>query len=79
MVAAKIAISLDPGDLHELDDLVRRGVGASRSQLIQEAVRDKLTRLSRIRLAEECAKLDPTAEREEAESWFTGEVEWPAY
>jgi hypothetical protein len=32
MPAAKIAISIDPEDLRQVDELVRRGVAASRSQ-----------------------------------------------
>ncbi len=79
MPAAKIAISIDPEDLSQVDELVRRGVAASRSQLIQEAVHDRLARLSRTRLAQECAKLDPAAERAEAESWLDSEASWPAY
>ena len=79
MPAAKIAISIDPEDLEELDELVRRGAGASRSQLIQDAVREKLQRLKRTSLAAECAKLDPAAERAEAEQWLSGEAAWPEY
>lgn len=79
MPTAKIAISIDPQDLSQLDELVRRGVAASRSQLIQEAVHERLARLSRTRLAQECAKLDPEAERAEAENWLASEASWPAY
>ncbi len=79
MPSAKIAISIDPEDLSQVDDLVRKGVAASRSQLIQEAVRDRLARLRRTRLAEECAKLDPEAERADAESWLVAESSWPGY
>lgn len=79
MPVAKIAISIDPEDLSQVDELVRRGVAASRSQLIQEAVHDRLARLSQTRLARECAKLDPEAERAEAESWFASEASWPGY
>ncbi len=79
MPTAKIAISIDPDDLEELDALVRRGVGASRSGLIRDAVREKLQRLKHVRLAQECAKLDPVAERAEAEVWSSGEAEWPEY
>jgi Arc/MetJ-type ribon-helix-helix transcriptional regulator len=79
MATAKIAISIDPEDLRELDELVRRGAAASRSQLIQEAVHERLVRLSRTRLAQECAKLDPEAERADAESWFASESPWPGY
>jgi Arc/MetJ-type ribon-helix-helix transcriptional regulator len=79
MPTAKIAISIDPSDLAELDDLVARGVAASRSQLIQEAVHDRLARLKRTRLAAECAKLEPDQERAEAESWLGSESAWPEY
>lgn len=79
MPAAKIAISMDPEDLRQVDELVRRGVAASRSRLIQEAVHDRLARLGRTRLAEECAKLDPEAERAESESWLSDEAPWPGY
>jgi Arc/MetJ-type ribon-helix-helix transcriptional regulator len=79
MPSAKIAISIDPSDLAELDALVSRGVAASRSRLIQEAVHDKLARLKKSRLALECAKLDPKEERAEAETWLGSEQEWPRY
>lgn len=79
MPTAKIAISIDPHDLEELDELVTRGVAASRSRLIQEAVHEKLARLKRTRLAAECAKLDAQKEQAEAESWLGSEQVWPAY
>ena len=79
MGSAKVAISLDPESLKEVDQLVSRGIFPSRSKLIQEAVAEKLQRLSRVRLARECAKLNPKEERAAAEEWFEGEVEWPEY
>lgn len=79
MPAAKIAISIDPGTLSQVDELVRRGVAASRSKLIQDAVNDRLARLGKTRLALECAKLDPEAEQADAESWLAAESSWPAY
>lgn len=79
MPTAKIAISIDPNDLRELDELVERGAGASRSKLIQDAVREKLQRLKRVSLAEECARLEPAVERAEAEQWLSGEAAWPEY
>ena len=79
MPVAKIAISIDPTDLEELDQLVSRGIATSRSQLIQEAVHDKLARLKRTRLAVECAKLEPQMEQAEAESWSGSEQAWPEY
>ena len=79
MPTAKIAISIDPDDLRDVDSLVRRGAAASRSKLIQDAVHEKLARLKRVRLAQECAKLDPAAEQAEAESFLAGEASWPEY
>lgn len=79
MPTAKIAISIDPAELEELDELVRRGVSASRSKLIQDAVHEKLLRLKRVRLAAECAKLDPAEEQAAAESFLVAEPPWPEY
>ena len=79
MPTAKIAISIDPGDLRQVDELVERGVAASRSKLIQDAVQEKLSRLKRVRLATECAKLDRASEQAEAESFLAGEPSWPEY
>lgn len=80
MTVAKIAITLDQGILGEVDRLVRRHVFPNRSRVIQEAVREKVTRLSVNRLARECAKLDPKAEQAIAEEGMSGEVaSWPEY
>ncbi|MBW8879333.1 MAG: ribbon-helix-helix protein, CopG family [Acidobacteria bacterium] len=79
MSSAKIAISLDPQALKQVDQLVEGGLFPSRSKLIQDAVAEKLQRLGRIRLAQECAKLRPLAERAAAEEWFRSEAEWPEY
>jgi metal-responsive CopG/Arc/MetJ family transcriptional regulator len=79
MPTAKIAISIDPVDLKEVDTLVHRGVATSRSKLIQIAVHEKLARLKRLRLAQECAKLDRATEQAEADSFLVGEPAWPEY
>jgi Arc/MetJ-type ribon-helix-helix transcriptional regulator len=79
MSSAKIAVSLDPEALRQVDQLVERGVFPSRSKLIQDAVAEKLQRLRRVRLARECAKLQPSAEQAAAEEFFRGEAEWPEY
>jgi metal-responsive CopG/Arc/MetJ family transcriptional regulator len=57
MAKAKLAITLDEATLGRVDKLVRQSMFASRSQAIQEAVEEKLSRLERSRLARECAKL----------------------
>jgi metal-responsive CopG/Arc/MetJ family transcriptional regulator len=77
---AKVAISLDESTLERLDNLVERAVFSSRSQAIQEAVEEKLTRMERSRLARECAKLDPVFEKALAEEGLSEDaVEWPEY
>ena len=80
MAVAKIAISLEEGLLSEVDRLVRRHVFPNRSRAIQEAVREKVAKLSVNRLARECARLDPKAEQALAEEGMSGEVaSWPEY
>ncbi len=56
MSVAKVAISMDRDLVVELDRLVERRLFASRSQAVQAAVREKVARLKRLRLAEECAR-----------------------
>ena len=80
MGRSKVAISLDESTLNRLDKLVRKQVFPNRSQAIQEAVAEKLARLERSRLAQECAKLDPVFEKALAEEGLSGDLaEWPEY
>ena len=80
MGKSKIAITLESDTLRRLDDLVKRRMYESRSSAVQEAVEDKLSRLERSRLAQECAKLDPAFEQGLAEEGLANEVsEWPEY
>ena len=80
MAVAKIAITLEQDILSEIDRLVRQHVFPNRSRAIQEAVREKMARLSVNRLASECAKLDPKAEQALSEEGMTTEVgSWPKY
>jgi Arc/MetJ-type ribon-helix-helix transcriptional regulator len=80
MAASKIAITLQNDTLKRLDMLVKSNFFPNRSKAIQEAVAEKLTRMERSRLAQECAKLDPDFERSLAEEGFTSELEeWPEY
>jgi len=77
---SKIAITLERATLEELDRLVAKGVFVNRSRAIQEAVQERLARLSRDRLARECAKLDPEFEVVLAEEGIGAEDgEWPEY
>jgi metal-responsive CopG/Arc/MetJ family transcriptional regulator len=80
MASTKIAISLDEKALHRLDRLVKSGAAPSRSKLIQEAIEEKLRRLDRLRLARECAKLDPESEQALAEQGLAEDLaSWPPY
>jgi Arc/MetJ-type ribon-helix-helix transcriptional regulator len=70
MSSAKIAISLALEALRQVDQLVKGGAFPSRSKFIQDAVAEKLQRLRRVRLDQECAKLQPLAEQAAAEEFF---------
>jgi len=67
MGTSKIAITIDQNLLHRLDFLVKSQRFRNRSRAIQEAVAEKLARIERSRLAQECSKLDPKFEQEMAE------------
>jgi metal-responsive CopG/Arc/MetJ family transcriptional regulator len=80
MGRAKVAITIDPNVLDELDRLVDAHLFPNRSLAIQEAVREKLERLAHGRLAQECAKLDPAFEMALAEEGMSEDVgQWPEY
>ena len=80
MAASKIAITLENNMVKKLDMLVKSNFFPNRSKAIQEAVADKLKRIEKSRLAQECAKLDPEFEQSLAEEGFTSELEeWPEY
>ena len=80
MACAKIAVSLNKETVEKLDRLVVAGIYPSRSRAIQEALEERLNRLSRDRLSRECAKLDPAYESALAEEGMVSEVEqWPEY
>jgi metal-responsive CopG/Arc/MetJ family transcriptional regulator len=80
MSKSKIAITMEETTLGRLDQLVEQSKYPSRSQAIEEAVEEKLARLERNRLAQECAKLDPDLEKALAEEGFSEEISrWPEY
>ena len=80
MPTAKVAISIDNQLLKKVDLLVREKIYPNRSNIIQEAVKEKLIRLDKSRLAKECAKLDINFERSMAEEGFSQEIDtWPEY
>jgi len=80
MAASKIAITIDDKILKRLDLLVQSNVFPNRSKAIQEAIEDKLIRLDKSRLAQECAKLDRAFEQTLSEEGLSSESEqWPQY
>jgi Arc/MetJ-type ribon-helix-helix transcriptional regulator len=80
MPKAKVAVTLEGRVLARLDRLVQGGAFPNRSQAIEVAVTEKLDRLERRRLAEECARLDPREEQELAEQGLGADAAaWPAY
>jgi len=80
MACSKVAISIEKETLARLDRLVSESVFPNRSQAIQTALREKLDRLDKNRLARECAKLNRKKERDLAEEGLAEDVrEWPEY
>ncbi|TAN39056.1 MAG: CopG family transcriptional regulator [Nitrospirae bacterium] len=80
MGKAKIAITLDEQYIDQLDTFVSKHVFQNRSQAIQEAVKEKLERIQRTRLAKECAKLDSAVEQAMADEGLTEDLsQWPEY
>lgn len=80
MGAAKVAITLDEELLVRLDRLVAEQRFPSRSRAIQDALREKLDRMDRSRLARECAKLNPRFEQQLADEGLGEDsATWPEY
>lgn len=80
MGKTKIAITLDEQYIAQLDTFVSKHVFQNRSQAIQEAVKEKLARIGRTRLARECAKLDPALEKAMADEGLAADLsQWPEY
>ena len=80
MGKTKIAITLDEEYIDQLDTFVSKHVFLNRSQAIQEAVKEKLARVKRTRLARECAKLDTYFEKAMADEGLTEDLSrWPEY
>jgi len=80
MGQAKVAITMDAMLLAELDSMVSKHLFPNRSRAIQIAVKEKLQRLGKSRLAIELAKLDLDEEHALAEEGLGLERDaWPAY
>ena len=80
MSATKVAITIEEGLLKRVDRMVQQRRFPNRSRAIQEAVREKLERMDRGRLARECAKLNRALEQKMAEEGLAGDLEeWPEF
>jgi metal-responsive CopG/Arc/MetJ family transcriptional regulator len=75
MTASKIAITLESDMVKRIDMLVKSNLFPNRSKAIQEAVAEKLNRIEKSRLAQECAKLDPEFEQSLADEGVISELE----
>ena len=80
MSKIKIAITLEESIVETVDSWVRKNLFPNRSRAIQEAIKDKLAKIERRRLAYECSKLDHVFEKSIAEEGLSNEIsEWPEY
>ena len=80
MAKTKVAVTLDAQLLRRVDRLVRDSRYPNRSQAIEAAVAAHLERLEGRRLADECARLDPAAERAIGEEGLGEDASvWPEY
>jgi len=80
MPAAKVAITIEEELLERVDRLVEQRKFPNRSRAIQEALREKLERMDRGRLARECAKLNKAFERKMADEGLADDLEeWPEF
>lgn len=80
MARAKVAITLDKELLLTLDNLVKNNVFSNRSQAINEALNDKIIKIKKNRLKNECIKLNRKDEIGMADfGLLQGSKEWPIY
>ncbi len=63
MSKTRIVVRIEEELLARVDVLVTRQIFSSRDDAIEQAIAEKIDRVKRTRLAEECAKLDPAFER----------------
>jgi metal-responsive CopG/Arc/MetJ family transcriptional regulator len=78
MPKIKVALTLDTFLLNRVDELVAQQQFRNRSQAIESALAEKLERLAKTRLAQECAKLNPKQEQQMAEEGAISEM-WSEY
>ena len=75
MSTAKITISIDEKLLRRVDRLVKARQFPNRSQAIQEAIHEKMSRIDKTRLGRECSKLDVTVEHALADEGLSFEAD----
>lgn len=76
----KVAITIDDGLVRQVDQLVRDARFPNRSRAIEFAVAEHLERVTRRRLARECARLEATEEAALADEGLVADVvAWPPY
>lgn len=76
----RVVITIDEDLLKRLDRLVDERQFPDRSKAIQQAVKEKLNRMDRSRLARESAKLDQQFEQRLADEGLVEDfAEWPEY
>ena len=80
MTRAKIAITIDQVLLELLDSLVQNNIFQNRSQAINTALKEKLSRIQKTRLELECQKLVMQEEQEFADIGIEEDFrEWERY
>lgn len=80
MSAGKVTVSIGSDVLKQLDRLVSERVFSSRSQAVHTAVKEKIARLDKSRLARARELLDAVEERAFAEIGASADLaEWPEY
>lgn len=80
MLTKKIAVSIDERVLNRLEELIREAGYPNRSRSVEDALRDKIERAERSRLAREVSKLDPEVEQRVADESLERDAnEWPEY
>jgi metal-responsive CopG/Arc/MetJ family transcriptional regulator len=80
MPKEKVAVTIEKDLLSRLDRLVAEGQYSSRSNAVEKAVEERLSKIEHIRLARESAKLDPKFEQALADEGLAGDLsEWPEY
>lgn len=78
MAVAKVTISIESRLLDRVDYLVRERIFASRSQAVQTAVEEKVSRIDQFE--RECSKLNKSEEQAFADLGLSDDLDaWPEY